>query len=84
MPIYEFDSKEIRPLLKTTFSQMQLQGLRDLQRLLRTKIAMVAPDTLIIAEEFGDLDESRWRIDVLFAQRPYTVARNREFIGVFG
>lgn len=53
MPIYEFASKEIRPLSKTTFGLMQLQERRDLQRLLRANIAVVAPDTLVVAEEFG-------------------------------
>lgn len=54
MPIYEFASEEIRPLSKTTFGQVQLQKRRDLQRLLRANITVVAPDTLVIAEEFGD------------------------------
>jgi len=69
MPIYEFASEEIRPLLKTTFSQMQLQERRDLQRLLRANISVIAPDTLVIAEEFGDWDESRRRIDLLGIDR---------------
>lgn len=69
MPIYEFANEEIRPLLRTTFSQMQLQERRDLQRLLRANISVVAPDTLVIAEEFGDWDESRRRIDLLGIDR---------------
>lgn len=69
MPIYEFASEEIRPLSKTTFGQVQLQERRDLQRLLRANIAVVAPDTLVIAEEFGDWDESRRRIDLLGIDR---------------
>lgn len=69
MPIYEFASEEIRPLSKTTFSLAQLQERRDLQRLLRANISVVAPDTLVIAEEFGDWDESRRRIDLLGIDR---------------
>ncbi|TMV68508.1 hypothetical protein FGG78_31225 [Thioclava sp. BHET1] len=46
MPIYEFASEEIRPFNKTTFSLAQLQERRDLQRLLRTNIVVVAPDAL--------------------------------------
>ena len=69
MPIYEFDSEEIRPLNKTTFSVAQLQERRDLQRLLRANVSVVAPDTLVIAEEFGDWDESRRRIDLLGIDR---------------
>lgn len=69
MPVYEFASEEIRPLSKTTFGLMQLQERRDLQRLLRANIAVVAPDTLVIAEEFGEWDESRRRIDLLGIDR---------------
>lgn len=69
MPIYEFASDAIQPLSKTTFSQAQLQERRDIQRLLRGNASVVAPDTLIIAEEFGDWDESRRRIDLLAVDR---------------
>ena len=69
MPIYEFASDEIRLLNRTTFGQAQLQERRDLQRLLQANIAVVAPDTLVIAEEFGDWDESRRRIDLLGIDR---------------
>ncbi|MES0828092.1 hypothetical protein [Ruegeria sp. SCP11] len=69
MPIYEFASEEIRPLSRATFSQLQLQERRDLQRLIRANISVISPDTLIIAEEFGDWDESRRRIDLLGIDR---------------
>lgn len=69
MPIYEFASEEIRPLNKTTFGLVQLQERRDLQRLLRANVSVVAPDTLVIAEEFVDWDESRRRIDLLGIDR---------------
>ncbi len=69
MPIYEFASEEIRPLSKTTFGLVQLQERRDLQRLLRANVSVVAPDTLVVAEEFGDWDESRRRIDLLGIDR---------------
>lgn len=69
MPIFEFASEGIRALSKTTFSLAQLQERRDLQRLLRANIAVVAPDTLVIAEEFGDWNESRRRIDLLGIDR---------------
>jgi len=68
MPIHEFTKEEIRSLEKTTFSGMQLQE-SDLQRLLRAKISVIAPDTLVISEEFGNWDESRRRIDLLAVDR---------------
>ena len=69
MPIYEFASEDIRPLSRTTFSLAQLRERRDLQRLLRANISVIAPDTLVIAEEFGDWDDSRRRIDLLGIDR---------------
>jgi RecB family endonuclease NucS len=69
MPIYQLANEAIRPIPKTTFSQAQLQKRRDQQRLLRANISVVAPDTLVIAEEFGDWDESRRRIDLLGIDR---------------
>lgn len=69
MPIYEFACDEIRSLQKTTFSQASLQERRDLQRLLRANISVIAPDTLVIAEEFGDWDEGHRRIDLLGIDR---------------
>ena len=36
-----------------------------MQRLLRNNIGVIAPETLIISEEFGDWDECRLRIDLL-------------------
>lgn len=65
MPIYEFSRESIRPLDKTTFAQMQFHERRDLQRLLREDISVITPDTLVIAEEFGDWDKSLRRIDLL-------------------
>ncbi|WP_114393766.1 hypothetical protein [Oleisolibacter albus] len=69
MPIYEFAPDRIQPLTKTTFGAMQLHERRDLQRLLRENIAVIAPDTLVIAEEYGEWDDSRRRIDLLGIDR---------------
>ena len=69
MPVYEFAHDRILPLSRTTFGQMQLQERRDLQRLLRESVGVIAPDTLVIAEEFGEWSESRRRIDLLGIDR---------------
>jgi len=69
MPIYEFAPDRIQPLSKTTFGAMQLHERRDLQRLLRENIEVIAPDTLVIAEEYGEWDDSRRRIDLLGIDR---------------
>jgi hypothetical protein len=69
MPIYEITSNEIRPFAKTTFGLVNVRERRDLQRLLRANVSVVAPDTLVIAQEFGDWDESRKGIDLLGIDR---------------
>lgn len=41
----------------------------DLQRLLREQIEILSPDTLVIAEEFADWQDSRRRVDLLGVDR---------------
>jgi hypothetical protein len=65
MPIYEFAPAGISRLEETTFSVVGLHERRDLQRLLREQVDVIAPDTLVISEEFGEWDDSRRRIDLL-------------------
>jgi hypothetical protein len=40
-----------------------------LQRPLRTQIEVISPDTLVVAEEFGEWEDSRRRIDLLGLDR---------------
>lgn len=65
MAIYEIKSDRIEPIAPTTFGLAGVRERHDLQRLLRQRIDIVAPDSLIIAEEFGEWDESKRRIDLL-------------------
>jgi hypothetical protein len=69
MPIYEFGKSGVSGIHPTTFHQAGIHERRDLQRLLRENIHVVAPDVLVIAEEFGEWDESRRRIDLLAIDR---------------
>ncbi len=69
MPIYEFSSEHIRPLDRTSFERVRMRERHDLQRLLRENITVIAPDTLVIAEEFGEWDGARRRIDLLGVDR---------------
>jgi hypothetical protein len=59
MPLYEISEDGIHKIEGTTFGAEGLKERDDLQRLLRTQIEIVSPDTLIIAEEFGERDASR-------------------------
>jgi hypothetical protein len=65
MAIYQVTDNEIKSILRTTFSQSGLKEREDLQRLLKHQIEIISPDTLVVAEEFGEWDESRRRIDLL-------------------
>jgi hypothetical protein len=65
MAIYEITKDQIRLVSETRFSTAGVRERTDLQRLLREQIQIVSPDTLIIAEEFGEWTDSRRRIDLL-------------------
>jgi hypothetical protein len=65
MPIYELTNDRIRAIAETRFSEAGVSERGDLQRLLRDQVEIVSPDTLVIAEEFGEWEESRRRIDLL-------------------
>ena len=65
MSVYRLTRDAIRELPKTSYAHHQLKERGDLQRLLRANIAVVAPDVLVIAEEFGEWDDSKRRIDLL-------------------
>ena len=65
MPIYEFSQTKIAALPETTFGSVNLRERRDLQRLLRDNVNVIAPETLVISEEFGEWEDSRRRIDLL-------------------
>lgn len=65
MALYEITSENLKTVAPTTFGQAGLRERADLQRLLRRQIDVILPDTLVIAEEFGEWDESKRRIDLL-------------------
>lgn len=65
MAVYEITSNGILAKAPISFRDANIQERSDLQRLLRDSIEVIAPDCLVIAEEFGDWDDSRRRIDLL-------------------
>ncbi len=69
MPVYRFTPTAIVPLPHTTYAAQGVRERADLQRLLRANVAVVAPDVLVIAEEFGEWDDSKRRIDLLGIDR---------------
>jgi hypothetical protein len=69
MPIFEVTANRLIELNATTFAAHNLRERGDLQRLLRDQIAVIAPDVLIVSEEFGDWQDSKRRIDLLGVDR---------------
>lgn len=50
MAIYEISSNQFRKIDETSFSSAGLRERQDLQRLLRSQIEIVSPDTLVIGK----------------------------------
>lgn len=65
MPLYAIADKSLTKLDKTTYSLEGLQERYDLQEAIKHNIDIVAPDCLVISEEFSDWEDSRRRIDLL-------------------
>ena len=65
MAIFQAVKGKLVPIEPTTFSEAGLRERADLQQLLKQQIEVIAPDTLILSEEFGDWADSRRRIDLL-------------------
>jgi hypothetical protein len=69
MPLYELNASSIAKLERVDFSTVGLLERADLQRLLRDHVDVIAPDTLVISEEFSSWDRSDRRIDLLAVDR---------------
>lgn len=69
MPVYRMTKDALEALPETGFQARGIKERADLQRLLRANITPVAPDVLVIAEEFSEWDDSKRRIDLLGVDR---------------
>lgn len=65
MPLFEIRGDGLAALPETTFSQEGLKERQHLQRMLREQVRVLGDDLLVIAEEFGDWEDSQRRIDLL-------------------
>jgi len=65
MPLYEINNNELKPLVGTSFQDQNLWERRDLQRLFKANIAVIDPNILVLAEEFGEWSEGSRRVDLL-------------------
>ncbi len=69
MAIWEINGDALEQVHETTFGAEGVLERADLQRLLRTHVDAIAPDVLVIAEEYADWVDSRRRIDLLAIDR---------------
>ena len=53
MPIYRIKDDKILPVKRTTFEQQGVKEKQNLQKMLKARIDIIAPDTLVVAEEFS-------------------------------
>jgi hypothetical protein len=65
MPLYRVTKDRLEPVKQTSFIEERLLERKDLQRLLKADISVISDDMMVIAEEFGDWEESNRRIDLL-------------------
>jgi hypothetical protein len=65
MAIYEIGPESLNEAEAVTYGAAGVLERADLQRLLRSQIQTISPDTMVICDEFGDWEDSRRRIDLL-------------------
>jgi len=65
MPLYEISGGQFLKISPTTFQKEGVQERRDLQEMLKKNIGVVVPNAMVLAEEFGEWEESKRRIDLL-------------------
>lgn len=65
MSLYRVTPDKLESVPRTTFAAESLLERKDLQRLLKRDISPLGDDLLVIAEEYGDWEESNRRIDLL-------------------
>lgn len=65
MPIYTLEDKQLLAIKPTNFVTESIFERDDLQHAFKNNIDIIAPNCLVIAEEFSDWQGSRKRIDLL-------------------
>jgi hypothetical protein len=69
MPLFEIVGAELEEHAPAQFADLGLYERGDLQRLLRDRIGVLGDDLLVVAEEFGEWQDARRRIDLLALDR---------------
>ncbi len=53
MALFEIKAEELRPIQESSFAVVGLKERTDIQRLLRTQIDVVSPETMIVLKSFA-------------------------------
>lgn len=70
MPLYEISHDgRLAALPRAAFAALGIRERDDIQRLLRDDVGALGDDLLVIAEEFGEWEDARRRIDLLAVDR---------------
>ena len=64
MTLFRVAGESLERVPETTFANEGLLERRDIQRLLKADISVLAADLMVVSEEFGDWAESNRRIDL--------------------
>lgn len=67
MALYEISDHRLSKLKSTSYSKEKILERKDLQAMFKENIEALMPDTMVLAEEYGDWEESESlrRIDLL-------------------
>jgi hypothetical protein len=65
MALYNFTSSKLEKVAQTSFNAEGILERQHLQQALKKNIEIIAPDCLVIAEEFSEWSDSQRRIDLL-------------------
>ncbi|MFZ5789164.1 MAG: DUF4268 domain-containing protein [Pseudomonadota bacterium] len=65
MPLYRLSHEKLDLVPQTSFAEERVLERKDLQRLLRADITPLGDDLIVLAEEFGEWEDSNRRIDLL-------------------
>lgn len=65
MPLFQVNNGRLEPVQTTSFVEERFFERKDLQQLLKADISPLGDDLMVIAEEFGEWEDSKRRIDLL-------------------
>lgn len=65
MSLFRVTASKLEPVSATTFAAEGVLERKDLQRLIRQDISILGDDLMVLAEEYGEWEDSNRRIDLL-------------------